>query len=359
MGRIRGRFARVEPRRRARAFVRAAGGPAAQERLEASPSRSATPTPTACSTCWAGPTGTPTRSATTCAPTSSSPWRPRRRAGRRRDRLPQEGHHVGRGAAAVHRHGRADRERPGRRLPGLRRHAAGHAFLDRALYLPEWTADPDRCQAAGVPGGRGLRHQAGAGTAMLERAFAAGVPAAGSPATRSTAATRAAALAGGPPGPATCWRSPARTGCPTGPGTDPCREMPPACPGGPGSGSRPEGRQGPPLLRLGLVASTPPADAPGHRWLLIRRNLRTGELRLLPLLLTPPGAARHPGPGRRLRWRVEECFQTGKGLAGLDEHQVRRWTSWHRWVTLAMLAHAFLAVIAAANADRSPPPGPS
>jgi hypothetical protein len=36
-----------------------------------------------------------------------------------------------------------------------------------------------------------------------------------------------------------------------------------------------------------------------------------------------------------------------KGLAGLDEHQVRRFTSWTRWVTLAVLAHAFLAVVRA------------
>lgn len=33
------------------------------------------------------------------------------------------------------------------------------------------------------------------------------------------------------------------------------------------------------------------------------------------------------------RWRVEEFFQSGKGLAALDEHQVRRYASWSRWVT--------------------------
>jgi hypothetical protein len=44
---------------------------------------------------------------------------------------------------------------------------------------------------------------------------------------------------------------------------------------------------------------------------------------------------------------VEETFQSEKGLAGLDEHQVRRYPSWTRWVTLAMLAHAFLAVVRA------------
>jgi hypothetical protein len=45
-----------------------------------------------------------------------------------------------------------------------------------------------------------------------------------------------------------------------------------------------------------------------------------------------------------------------KGLAGLDQHQVRRWNSWHRWTTLAMLASAFLAILAAAERTRQPPP---
>ena len=58
------------------------------------------------------------------------------------------------------------------------------------------------------------------------------------------------------------------------------------------------------------------------------------------------------------RWRIEESFQAAKGLAGLDQHQVRRWTSWHRWTTLAMLAHAFLTVAAASEQDRTAaPPG--
>jgi hypothetical protein len=52
--------------------------------------------------------------------------------------------------------------------------------------------------------------------------------------------------------------------------------------------------------------------------------------------------------------RPPSDFQSGKGLAGLDEHQVRRWTSWHRWVTLAMLAAALLAVAAALEHARSP-----
>ncbi len=53
---------------------------------------------------------------------------------------------------------------------------------------------------------------------------------------------------------------------------------------------------------------------------------------------------------------AEETFQAAKGLAGLDEHQVRRCTSWYRWVTLSMLAHAFLAVIAARERYHHPVP---
>ncbi|WP_411089555.1 hypothetical protein [Streptomyces sp. 061-3] len=56
------------------------------------------------------------------------------------------------------------------------------------------------------------------------------------------------------------------------------------------------------------------------------------------------------------RWRVEEFFQAGKGLAALDQHQVRRYPSWSRWVTLAMLAHAFLAVVRADEHTRAPTP---
>ena len=55
------------------------------------------------------------------------------------------------------------------------------------------------------------------------------------------------------------------------------------------------------------------------------------------------------------RWTIEERFQTGKGLVGLDQHQVRRWRSWYRWTTLAMLAHAVLVVAAVTERLCRPP----
>jgi hypothetical protein len=55
-----------------------------------------------------------------------------------------------------------------------------------------------------------------------------------------------------------------------------------------------------------------------------------------------------------IRWTVEDDFQNSKELAALDEHQVRRWTSWQRWTLLAMLAYAFLAITTADAHDTTP-----
>jgi SRSO17 transposase len=97
------------------------------------------------------------------------------------------------------------------------------------------------------------------------------------------------------------------------------------------------------------------AEVAGHRWLLIRRNRRTKELAFYrcyaSTLVALPVLVRVAGT----RWRVEESFQTGKGLAGLDQHRGRRWLSWHRWTVLAMLAQAFLTVVAATERAQEPP----
>jgi SRSO17 transposase len=47
------------------------------------------------------------------------------------------------------------------------------------------------------------------------------------------------------------------------------------------------------------------------------------------------------------RWSIECGFQQAKGEVGLDHYEVRRWPGWYRHITLAMLAHAFLAVVRA------------
>jgi hypothetical protein len=45
------------------------------------------------------------------------------------------------------------------------------------------------------------------------------------------------------------------------------------------------------------------------------------------------------------RWAIEGCFEAAKGEIGLDEYEVGSWTGWHRHVTPAMLAHAYLAAL--------------
>ena len=47
-------------------------------------------------------------------------------------------------------------------------------------------------------------------------------------------------------------------------------------------------------------------------------------------------------------------FRIGQNEVGLDNYQVRTWDAWHRHITLAMLAHTFLAVTAHKTKKRGP-----
>ena len=69
------------------------------------------------------------------------------------------------------------------------------------------------------------------------------------------------------------------------------------------------------------------------------------------------GRLRSRHAGGHLGRRGEEDFQASNGLAALDEYQVRRWISRYRWVTLAMVACAFLTVAALTEHAQPPPAG--
>jgi SRSO17 transposase len=45
------------------------------------------------------------------------------------------------------------------------------------------------------------------------------------------------------------------------------------------------------------------------------------------------------------RYTVEQCIEEAKGETGLDEYEVRYWHSWHRHITLSMMAHTWLASV--------------
>jgi len=93
---------------------------------------------------------------------------------------------------------------------------------------------------------------------------------------------------------------------------------------------------------------------PGHHHLLIRRNRRTGELAFYRCYSPQPVTLATLVNVAGLRRTIEENFQATKGITGPDEHQVRRWTSWYRWVTLAMVAAAFLTIAASLEHAHSP-----
>jgi SRSO17 transposase len=238
---------------------------------------------------------------------------------------------------------------------------AGHGVIDRELYVPRsWTRDPDRCRAAGVPDQVRFATKPALATAMLRRALDAGVPASwvtgdevygADPTLRAWLEARGIgyvmAVACDHPVVAAghTWRA------------DELRKRVPARAWQRVSAGR--GAKGHRFYDWAFVQLDPgdsDPDDPGQRWLLVRRNRSSSELAYYRCFMPSPVplAALVTVAGRR--WSIEERIKTSKGLAGLDQHQVRRWCSWYRWATLAMLAHAFLVVAALTSNTRHPPP---
>jgi len=233
----------------------------------------------------------------------------------------------------------------------------GHALIDRDLYLPKsWTADPARCAAAGIPEGTAFATKPKLARRMISRALDAGVPASwvtadevygADPGLRADLERRQLGYV---------LAVAATHRVTTGAGTCQARQIAARLPRRAWQRySAGEGAKGHRYYDWAWVAIDP--GKPGSRWLLIRRNRRTAELAFyrcysprqvpLPVLVKVAG----------IRWTTEENFQASKGLTGLDEHQVRRWDSWYRWTTLAMLALAFLTIVGATGHTHPPPAG--
>jgi SRSO17 transposase len=224
----------------------------------------------------------------------------------------------------------------------------GTAFLDRSLYLPkEWADDPARCKKAGVPGGKAFATKTELAKAMLGRAFAAGVPAAwvtgdevygsdgglrrwlegeGRPYVlavranqyvwagfrQATVAALAKAL------PKRAWHKVTIA----------------------------EGGKGPRRYAWAWLPINHALGPKWRRWLLVRKGLDDREelafyLAAGPARTTLTRLAKTAGA----RWAVEGGFEAAKQEVGLADYEVRSWTGWHRHVTLALLAHAVLAVV--------------
>ena len=228
----------------------------------------------------------------------------------------------------------------------------GCAFLDRALYLPEeWVGDEGRRRAAAIPDAVAFATKGELARRMLAGAFAAGLPAAwvvgdtvyggddvrrwlegqGRPYVLAVASDHGLWTAGEQVEaralvaalPADAW---ARLSA--------------------GAGS-----QGPRWYDWACLA-LPYETAEGWaHWLLARRSLSDPTERAYYRVYAPAGtppAAMVAAAGRR--WCIETAIDEAKNLAGLADYEVRRWEGWHRHVTLALLAHAALVATRAAAA---------
>jgi SRSO17 transposase len=234
----------------------------------------------------------------------------------------------------------------------------GRALIDRELYLPQkWADDRDRCRAAGIGDEAGFATKPELARKMIERTAKAGVPFSwvagdevygGNPKLRSWLEEQeisyVMAVA--------------------------CNDLVPVAAGGiradeaaalvPKGGwqrlSCADGSKGPRLYDWALIGTA----GPGQH-LLVRRSLQPGEKGQLELAffrcwsprpVTLPELVAVAGA----RWGAGDCFAEAKGEAGLDHYQVRKYRAWYRHITLAMLAHAFLAVAARASRPGGPPP---
>lgn len=254
----------------------------------------------------------------------------------------------------------------------------GHALVEGALYLPhEWTEDPERCRAAGVPEDRrAYQSKSAVALDLLRRArrdghlggrwVTADEDYGKAPGFRDALAAEGWWYVLEVQCTTQVFEKAARTAVRAGTG----RGRPPS--------SRPRlvaGEPGPVAvqsLAAALPASawqelTVTAGAQGPRtyqfarrrvwehregvpgrecWLMLRRNLDGSERKYYlsnAAAAMPLQTLAYVGA---LRWTIETEFQLAKGETGLDEYEARSWASWHHHITLALLADAFLLSLA-------------
>lgn len=268
--------------------------------------------------------------------------------------------------------------------------ARGHALVDKRLYLPrEWTEDPARGRAAGLPKTVAYQSKAELAVAMLRQARAneslQSHWVTGDEAYGMVPSLRDALDADGwwyvleVPSTTPVFTEVAETAVPAWSGRGPrptrLRRVAGAVP--PQSvvawaSELPardwtvvtvaEGAQGPRGYQFAARRGWESRDGlPGRAtWIVFRRNRDGSQLKCY--LSNAPATMPVGILGRvgAMRWPIETDFQTDKGETGLDEYEVRRWPGWQHHITLALLAGAFLLTVQQdwggkdARGDRAP-----
>ena len=244
----------------------------------------------------------------------------------------------------------------------------GHAFIDRALYLPKaWAEDPARRAAAHVPQQIAFATKPQLARAMVERAIAAGVPFAwvtadtvygtGAVEMALRRAGKGYVLGVAATSQFTSWgaKPPVAGTAAEIAGTldaSAWRRL------SAGAGSKGERLFDWAYLELADLEAAEYNETLAGLWtrgLLIRRNIADGDLAFFTTWC-PAGTAMETlvaVEGRR--WAIEDGFETAKNELGLDHNETRSWHGWHRHVSLVMLAFAMLAAIRQKANTPAPP----
>jgi len=244
----------------------------------------------------------------------------------------------------------------------------GHAFIDRALYLPKaWTDDPERMATAHVPDDVCFATKPQIACRMIVHAIAAKVPfsfvaadsvygtgeietalrKAGKGYVLGVAANRvfhswgkkqmvrgsAAKIAQNLP--KSAWRRLSA-----------------------GDGTKGERLHDWAYLELADLDAGEYNSTFTGKWtrgLLIRRNIADGDLAFFSTWCPKNTPMKKLVSVEGHRWAIEDSFETAKNELGLDHNETRSWHGWHRHVSLVMLAFAMMAVIRHRANITSPP----
>ena len=235
----------------------------------------------------------------------------------------------------------------------------GHAFIDRALYLPrEWTDDPKRLKGSHVPDGIGFATKPQMARKMIARAIAAKVPfsfvaadtvyGTGDIVNLLRKAGKGYVLGVAANHVFNTW---GKKQFVRGTAEEIAQSLSKSAWRRMSSG---EGTKGPRLhdwayleladLEAGEYSDT--LTGPWTRGLLIRRSIADpAELAFFSTWCpkATPMAKLVAIEGHR--WAIEDSFETAKNEFGLDHNETRSWHGWHRHVSLVMLAFAMMAII--------------
>jgi SRSO17 transposase len=234
----------------------------------------------------------------------------------------------------------------------------GHAFIDRALYLPQaWIDDPERMAAAHVPDNVGFATKPQIARKMIVRAIAAKIPfsfvaadsvyGTGEIETTLRKAGKGYVLGVAANRVFNSWSEKLVVG---GTAEEIAQNLPKSAWRRLSAG---DGTKGARLydwayLELADLDADEYNSTIGGTWtrgLLIRRNIADNDLAFFSTWC-PKGT-----PMEKLvlveghRWAIEDSFETAKNELGLDHNETRSWHGWHRHVSLVMLAFSMMAVI--------------